>query len=141
MTRNSRIGGTQVRVLTGWDESRALESVSITRFRALSSRQLAWQDGSYLERLSFQDEADCARQLSSLLSRLTRPDAELAVFWDTLVMPTVVLPAKLAREHMDEIVQATGSLWMFMPNERLFIECLPEGQITVAEVPDGNPAR
>jgi hypothetical protein len=118
------------------DESRDLENLSLNRFPHTSAGVIGWAGIGYTERVRFANEEEGWRLLQGLVSRMVEPESEVAVFWGTLVMPTVVLMAEGVTTCAAEIVEAAPSFWIYLRESNVLIEFAVDGQITLAEIPD-----
>jgi hypothetical protein len=108
-----------------------LEDVSLNRFPALVSGSLDWEAAAYDEREWFDDEEDWVARVTRLLARLASSQEPVAVFWGTLVMPTVLAPADVIVRNAREILEAGPHFWLYATVSRVLIECLQDGQVTV----------
>ncbi|WP_148082104.1 hypothetical protein [Streptomyces botrytidirepellens] len=117
------------------DESREFESISLNRFPHAPAGTIEWENAHFADRSSFIDEEDGARKISELLTNLLRPESKVTIFWGTLVMPSVILSAKSAADHSQEILEVGPDFWIFSPDRQLILECLQDGQLTVADIP------
>lgn len=127
-------GGRHV-VKLGLAESRELEALSLNRFPATTSAGLDWDAISYETRLWWEDEDDWSRMATELLSPYAREERRVAVFWGNLVMPTVTMPAGVAARYAREILDAAPHFWIYPLGSPVLIECLMDGQVTVATIP------
>ncbi len=127
-------GGHQV-LLLDLEESRELEAASLNRFPATTSAALDWDVASFEERLWWDDEEDWTRMAAELLAPYAREGRRVAVFWGNLVMPTVTMPADVAVRHAREILDAAPHFWIHPLGSSVLIECLMDGQVTVAKIP------
>jgi hypothetical protein len=59
----------------------------------------------------------------------------VAVFWGNLILPTVVLPADVAVRHAAEFLDVPPHFWLYPIGGSVLIECLMDGQVTVATIP------
>ncbi|MFG2257333.1 hypothetical protein [Streptomyces mirabilis] len=126
--------GRQV-VKLGWTESRELEAISLNKFPPTFSAALDWDSASYEEQLWWDDEDDWTRMASELLSSYVERGMRVAVFWGNLVLPTVTLPADVAVRHAREILDVGPHFWIYPLDGSVLIECLMDGQVTVANIP------
>jgi hypothetical protein len=117
------------------DESRELEAASLSRFPATSASEIDWRVVSYRSRLFFQDEADWERIAADLLSDYSRRGDQVAIFWGTLALPTIVMPATVAVKYARQILNVGPHFWICPLGGQEIIECLPDGQVTVASAP------
>ncbi|MGW4203712.1 hypothetical protein [Streptomyces sp. NPDC004726] len=122
-------------VRLGIAESRELEAVSLNRFPPTVTAALEWPADSFDDRRWWDDEEDWARLIEELLSRYAAEGAHVAIFWGNLVMPTVVLPARTVVEHAWEILDSGPHFWIYPLGTSILIECLVDGQVTVATIP------
>lgn len=125
--------GSDVRVLSAEQKHQA-EAASLARMPATTSG-IAWDGLDVLEQDEYEDEPDEARLLGGVLARHVSPESELVVFTEVAGMPAVALPVRTATEHLAEIVESAGNLWLFAPQDRIVIECLADGTITAARIP------
>ncbi|GAB3134467.1 hypothetical protein GCM10027258_05420 [Amycolatopsis stemonae] len=112
--------------------SRELEDVSLNRFPALESGSLDWDAAAYDERKWFDDEADWVALATKLLARFASAEEPVAIFWGTLVMPTVLAPADVVVRNARAILEAGPHFWLYATVAEVLIECLQDGQVTVA---------
>ncbi|MEV4439316.1 hypothetical protein AB0K09_09870 [Streptomyces sp. NPDC049577] len=122
-------------VKLGLKESRELEAVSLNRFPPTATAALGWAAGSYDERRWWDDEEGWAEVAAELLSSFVMGEKHVAVFWGNLVMPTVTLPARTAVERARELLDAGPHFWIYPLGGSILIECLLDGQVTVATIP------
>lgn len=127
-------GDRQVRLLNH-AESRELEAVSLNRFPATMSAALDWDAVPFEERMWWDDEDDWARMAAEILASYVRDGRQVAVFWGNLVIPTVIMPADLAVQHAREILDAAPHFWIYPLGGSVLVECLLDGQVTVAKIP------
>ncbi|NML53157.1 hypothetical protein HHL19_30330 [Streptomyces sp. R302] len=116
-------------------ESRELEAVTLNRFPAASGDVLDFDAASYDDRLWWDDEEHWARMAAELLSPYVRSEERVAVLWGNLVMPTVTMPAGVAVRHARDILDAGPHFWIHPLGSSVLIECLMDGQVTVATIP------
>ncbi|WP_153534437.1 hypothetical protein [Streptomyces sp. RB17] len=126
--------GRQV-VKLGWTDSRKLETMSLNRFPPTFSAALDWDSASYEDRLWWDDEEGWTRMASELLSPYVESGVRVAIFWGNLVLPTVTLPADVAVRHAREILDVGPHFWIYPLGSSVLIECLMDGQVTVATIP------
>jgi len=62
-------------------------------------------------------------------------NSDVAIFWGTLVMPTVVLSAESVANHVGDILEVGPDFWVFSPDDQILIECLQDGRVTLALIP------
>jgi hypothetical protein len=72
---------------------------------------------------------------TELLSPYAEEGNRVGIFWGKLVMPTVTMPADAAVRHAREILDAGPQFWIYPVGGSVFIECLMDGQVTVAAIP------
>ncbi|MEU4200738.1 hypothetical protein [Streptomyces sp. NPDC045470] len=132
-------GHTEAQLLSR-EESRALEAVSLNRFPQLPSGEIGWEDASCSERLWYEDDEEGMRGVTELLTRNVRQDAHVVIFWGTLVMPSVRLPVNDVVRHVADILDEFPHFWVYSSEDRVLIEFLPDGRVTVADIPDEAPA-
>ncbi|MFG2941779.1 hypothetical protein [Streptomyces sp. NPDC048282] len=118
-----------------WSESRELENISLNRFPATFGAALDWESASYEARLWWDDEEGWARMASELLSSYVERELSVAIFWGNLVLPTVTLPADVAVRHAREILDVGPHFWIYPLDGSVLIECLMDGQVTLATIP------
>ncbi|MFI5676911.1 hypothetical protein [Streptomyces cellulosae] len=118
-----------------WAESRELEAMSLNRFPSTFSAALDWNSASYEDRLWWDDEEGWVRMASQLLSSYAERGMTVAIFWGNLALPTVTLPADVAIRHAREILDVGPHFWIYPIGASVLIECLLDGQITVAAIP------
>jgi hypothetical protein len=117
------------------EESRQLEAASLNRFPATATAALNWEATSYDDRHWWDDEEDWARMIAELLSSHVKGGRRVAIFWGNLVMPTVTLPAYDLVAHAQEILDAGPHFWIYPLGDSILIECLMDGQVTIAAIP------
>src|SRR5262249_29949514 len=122
-------------VKLGREESRELEAMSLNKFPPTATAALDWEAASYDDRRWWGDEEDWASLIAELLSSCVADEKHVAIFWGTLVMPTVILPAHAVVEHAREILDVGPHFWIHPLGESVLIECLMDGQVTVASIP------
>lgn len=116
-------------------ESRQLESESLNRFPHRSVGGIDWEGIAIQERLWYEDEEAAEQLVRELVSSLAKNGSQVAIFWGTLVLPTVTLPAELAVARAGEIVEVGPEFWIYPIDGQILIECMPDGQVTVAPIP------
>lgn len=116
-------------------ESRKLEAASLNRFPATFSAALDWESAPYEDRLWWDDEDDWVRMAEDLLSRYAGNGSLVAVFWGSLEIPTVALSADAVVRHAREILDVGPHFWLYPLDGPVLIECLMDGQVTVANIP------
>lgn len=119
----------------GLEESRAIEAVSLNRFPQASGGVIDWEGVPCLDRLAFSNEAEGERVIADVLRGKVGQNSDVVIFWGTLVMPTVVLSVESAVNHVSEILEVGPDFWVFSPNDKILIECLQDGQVTLASIP------
>ncbi|MFC5721454.1 hypothetical protein ACFP1Z_14880 [Streptomyces gamaensis] len=119
-------------------ESQKLESISLNRLPHGLSNSVDWERHVDFEQLTYGNEEEGVQLLKSLLSRHAYKNTTLAIFWGTLVIPSVLLPSNLAIEHADEILGTDCDFWIFSPEEGFFAEVLQDGQVTITEIPQAS---
>lgn len=117
------------------DESRDLEKLSLNRFPHTSAGVIGWGGVAYSECVTFADEEEGWRLISGMVSREVERASEVAVFWGTLVIPTVVLTAEGVIENAAEIFEAAPDFWIYLRGRNELIECGQEGRITLTGIP------
>ncbi|MET8983746.1 hypothetical protein ABZX85_50135 [Streptomyces sp. NPDC004539] len=127
-------GDRQIRLLNHV-ESRELEAVSLNRFPATTGAALDWEAVPFEGRMWWEDEEDWARMAAEILAPYVRDGRQVAVFWGNLVMSTVIVPAALAVQHAREILDAAPHFWIYPLSGSVLVECLSDGQVTVAKIP------
>lgn len=125
-------GDRQVRLLNH-AESRELEAVSLSRFPAATSSALDWGAVPFEERMWWDGEDDWTRMAAEILAPYLQNGRQVAVFWGNLVMPTVTMPATLAVQQAREILDAAPHFWVYPLGGSVLVECLLDGQVTVAK--------
>jgi len=115
--------------------SRELEAVTLNRFPATFSAALDWDGAPYEDRRWWDDEEDWARMAAELLAPYVEEGRRVAIFWGNLVIPTVTMPASVVVEHAREILDVGPHFWIVPLEDSVLIECLMDGQVTVAAVP------
>jgi hypothetical protein len=78
------------------------------------------------------------RAVARFLAERSGQESELVVLWGSLALPSVNMPLSAAESHLPGIVGVGLQFWLFLPNERYLIECLPDGQITDGYVPQAS---
>ncbi|MEU4652771.1 hypothetical protein AB0G32_02275 [Streptomyces sp. NPDC023723] len=116
-------------------ESRQLEAVSLNRFPPTFSAALDWKSASYEDRLWWGDEEDWARMAAELLPRYARDGSRVALFWGNLALPTVTLSVDVVVRYAREILDAGPHFWIYPLDGSVLIECLMDGQVTIADIP------
>ncbi|WP_406204344.1 hypothetical protein OH807_28600 [Kitasatospora sp. NBC_01560] len=119
----------------GLGESRELEAASLNRFPPTATAALDWEAASYDDRRCWDDEEDWARMVAELLSSYAMEGKRVAIFWGNLAIPTVTLPARSVVEHAREILDPGPHFWIYPLGGSVLIECLMDGQVTVAAIP------
>ncbi|XVS61744.1 hypothetical protein ACQPYE_26020 [Actinosynnema sp. CA-299493] len=124
-----------VRTLTR-AQSREVDAKSLNRFGHLSGDVLDWGGVPVLDSAVYTDEADAVRRLRELVARRASDSAEVVVLWGSSGMPTVKMPVAALDRYLVDIVEVGPQFWLYLPAERYLVECLPDGRITGASVPD-----
>ncbi|MEU2118720.1 hypothetical protein ABZ567_24455 [Streptomyces sp. NPDC016459] len=122
-------------VKLGLAESRELEATSLNRFPATFSAALDWDSASYDARLWWDDEEDWQKLAAELLSPYVEGGSRVAVFWGNLELPTVTLTADAVVRHAVDILDVGPHFWIYPLGGSVLIECLMDGQVTVATIP------
>ncbi|WP_369261389.1 hypothetical protein [Streptomyces sp. R35] len=118
-------------------ESRELEALSLNRFPPTVSAGLDWDSAVYDERRSWGDEDDWAKIAADLLTPYVSEGRRVAVFWGDLRVPTVTIPAETAVRHARKLLSMEPHFWIYPLGGPVLIECLMDGQVTVAPIPSG----
>jgi hypothetical protein len=118
------------------EQSRALESRSLNRFPHTSSGVIGWDAVDGAEHLTFANEDEGRRLIGQLVSHETDRASEVAVFWGTLVMPTVTLTAGGVVDHAAAIFDAAPQFWLYLREAGKLIECVPDGSVTLCRIPE-----
>jgi len=118
------------------EQSRELEAVSLNRFPQTSGGVIDWEGVPVLERLSFANEAEGGRVIANVLRGKVGWDSDVAIFWGTLVMPTVILSVELVANYVDDILEVGPDFWIFSHDDQILIECLQDGRVTLALIPE-----
>ncbi|MFK0116331.1 hypothetical protein [Streptomyces sp. NPDC090994] len=116
-------------------ESRKLEAVSLHRFPPTFSAALDWESAPYEDRRWWDDEDDWARMAAELLSRYAGEGSRVAIFWGDLELPTVTLSVDAVVRHAREFLEVGPHFWIYPLDGSVLIECLMDGQVTVAAIP------
>ena len=134
--RNGRFpDGGQVSVLTT-EESHALDEETLNRFPAASSEGIDWDAAPFRSRgWWFENELGWPGELSDVLSPFLTGDGRTAVLWGIAELPTIVLRTTVAIEHAEDIMAAHPAFWLHPLGSDTLVECLVDGQVTVAEIP------
>jgi hypothetical protein len=118
-------------------ESRALEAVSLNRFPPTISAGLDWDSAPYDDRRWWDDEDDWARMAAELLSPYAAEGRRVVIFWGDLRVPTVTMPTETAVRHAAKLLSMDPLFWIYPLDGPFLIECLMDGQVTVAPIPPG----
>ncbi|MFJ3661909.1 hypothetical protein ACIPPM_15755 [Streptomyces sp. NPDC090119] len=116
-------------------ENSALAAASLNRFAAATGDVIDFESAPYEERLWWDDEDHWARMAAELLSSYVQQGERVAVIWGNYVMPTVTMPADVAVRHARDILDAGPHFWICPLGHSVLIECLMDGQVTVAKIP------
>ncbi|GHG40781.1 hypothetical protein [Streptomyces zaomyceticus] len=125
--------GRQV-VKLGPDENRELAAATVDRFPAASGDVLDFAAASF-DRLWWDDEEQWVTMAAELLAAYVQREERVAVMWGNLLMPTVTMPASVAVRHALDILDAGPHFWIHPLGGSILIECLMDGQVTVATIP------
>lgn len=90
---------------------------------------------SFEDRLWWDDEEHWARMAADLLLSHVQRGERIAVIWGNYLMPVVTMPADVAVRRAREILDAGPHFWMHPLGGSVLIECLMDGQVTVATIP------
>jgi hypothetical protein len=123
------------RVLS-FEEDRELAARSLGTFTATFGGQISWDGVSGVSYADYQDEAEEAEVLRRLLSEYLDVSDEIVVFWSSLDVPTLVLPARAAAEHAPEIAAVTGDFSIYNPRSGYFAEFRADGDVRWRVIPD-----
>ncbi|MFH8580283.1 hypothetical protein [Streptomyces zaomyceticus] len=115
--------------------SQELEAVTLNRFPGASGDVLDFDAASYDDRLWWDDEEHWTRMAAELLAPYVQREERVAVMWGNLLMPTVTMPASVAVRHALDILDAGPHFWIHPLGGSVLIECLMDGQVTVATIP------
>ncbi|WP_225860462.1 hypothetical protein [Streptomyces triticiradicis] len=118
-------------------ENRELAAATLSRFPAASGDVIDFESASYRERLRWDDEEHWAGMAAELLSPYVRRGERVAVVRGNHVMPVVTMPADVAVRHARDILDAGPHFWIHPLGHPVLIECLMDGQVTVAAIPEG----
>ncbi|MFB6626778.1 MULTISPECIES: hypothetical protein [unclassified Streptomyces] len=116
-------------------ESRELDGVTLGRFPAASGDAIDFDTASYDDRLWWDDEEHWVTMAAELLAPYAQREEQVAVMWGNLLMPTVTMPAGVAMRHARDILDAGPHFWIHPLGGSVLIECLMDGQVTVATIP------
>lgn len=122
-------------VRLSFQESRSIEEQSLNRFPAYGSGALWWEECSYDDRWRCSSDEDLATLLAKLLHPHIAKGERVAIFWGNLAIPTVTLPARLVVAYAGEISDIGPHFWIYPIGGSTLIECLMDGQVTVATIP------
>ncbi|MEV8474474.1 hypothetical protein [Streptomyces sp. NPDC051173] len=107
----------------------------MNRFPQTSGGVIDWEGVQGLDHLVFSNEAEGERVVADVLRGKVGQNSDVVIFWGTLVMPTVVLSVESAVNHVSEILEVGPDFWVFSPDDQILIECLQDGQVTLASIP------
>ncbi|MCO1578050.1 hypothetical protein M8C13_20055 [Crossiella sp. SN42] len=96
-----------------------------------------WDAEEFEERLWWDDEEHWVRMAAELLSPYVRRGERIAVMWGNYLMPAVTMPADVAVRRARDILDAGPHFWIHPLGGSVLIECLMDGQVTVATIPSG----
>nr|WP_245234449.1 hypothetical protein [Streptomyces flavochromogenes] len=116
-------------------ENSALAAATLNRFPAASGDVLDFASAPFDDRLWWDDEEDWTRMAAELLSPYVQRGERVAVIWGNYVMPAVTMPAEVAVRHARDILDALPHFWIHPLGSAVLIECLTDGQVTVATIP------
>lgn len=116
-------------------ENRKLAAASLSRFPAGAGDVIDFESISYEDRLWWDDEEHWARMVAELLSPYVQRGERVAIIWGNYVMPAVTMPADVAVRHAQDILDAGPHFWIYPLGDSVLIECLMDGQVTVAKIP------
>ncbi|CAM3243403.1 hypothetical protein [Stackebrandtia soli] len=122
-------------VMLSYEESHVLEEASLNRFVAFRSSELHWEEGSYTIRRLCDDGNDLALVLREMLAPCVEEYDHVAIFWPNLLLPTVTLPVRVFIDRVAEIWDTDPQFWLYPVGGPILIECLVDGQVTVATIP------
>lgn len=128
--------GRQV-VKLNFAENRELTATSLSRFPAAAGDVIDFESASYDDRLWWDDEEQWVRTAAELLSPFVRRGERIAIIWGNHLMPIVTMPADVAVRHARDILDAGPHFWIHPLGGSVLIECLMDGQVTVATIPSG----
>ncbi|MGW3930584.1 hypothetical protein ACWECC_21150 [Streptomyces microflavus] len=122
-------------------ENRELASATLSTFPAATNDVIDFETVSFEERLWWDDEEHWTRMASELLSSYVQRGERVAIIWGIHVMPTVTMPADVAVRHAQDILDAGPHFWIHPLGGSALIECLMDGQVTIATVPSARAPR
>ncbi|MEU3104107.1 hypothetical protein [Streptomyces griseoflavus] len=118
--------------------NRELAAATLSRFPAAAGDVIDFRSTPYEERLWWDDEEDWTKVAADLLSPYARRGDRIAVIWANHLMPVVTMPADVAVRHARDILDAGPHFWIHPLGSPVIIECLMDGQVTVAAIPPGR---
>ncbi|MFH9726775.1 hypothetical protein ACH4M4_27985 [Streptomyces sp. NPDC017254] len=116
-------------------ENRALAAATLNRFPAASGDVIDFESAPFDDRLLWDDEEHWTRMAAELLAPYVQREERVAVMWGNLLMPTVTMPASVAVRHALDILDAGPHFWIHPLGSSVLVECLMDGQVTVATIP------
>ncbi|MET7558337.1 hypothetical protein ABZS72_29445 [Streptomyces albidoflavus] len=116
-------------------ENRVLAAATLSRFPAAAGDVIDFESISFEDRLWWDDEEDWARMAADLLLSHVQRGERIAVIWGNYLMPVVTMPADVAVRRARDILDAGPHFWMHPLGGSVLIECLMDGQVTVATIP------
>lgn len=116
-------------------ENRELAAASLSKFPAATGDVIDFESTSYEDRLWWDDEEHWTRMAAELLSSYVQRGERVAIIWGNYVMPAVTMPADVAVRHARDILDAGPHFWIHPLGGSVLIECLMDGQVTVARIP------
>ncbi|MFF8511750.1 hypothetical protein ACF064_27095 [Streptomyces sp. NPDC015492] len=119
-------------------ENRALAARTLNRFPAASGDVIDFGAVPFDERRWWDDEEDWSRTAAALLAPYVRRGGRVAVIWGNHLMPAVTLPTEVAARRARDILDAGPHFWIHPWGGSTLVECLMDGQVTVATIPPGR---
>ncbi|MFJ3633009.1 hypothetical protein [Streptomyces sp. NPDC090112] len=126
-----------IRVLTR-DEDAEYAAASIGSFPLASQMSIDWSGADIVRQEIVDDDAEAITVLLDMLPEEDAGNLECVVLWGSLGIPSISLPAAVAKRHLAGILEASAELWMFVPAQHLLIEYNMLGEVTAGRPPTAD---
>jgi hypothetical protein len=117
-----------------FEESKEIESASLSRLPQTSWGTINWDAVSRAEQYEAPREPDAAAIIRDTISAKIAMDSPVVIFWANLATPTVSTTVPVTVRAMDEIIATSHDIWLYFPVEGYIIEHFHEGRVTIARL-------
>ncbi|MFF8283827.1 hypothetical protein ACF06W_13990 [Streptomyces albus] len=116
------------------DENNVVAADSLKRF-PLSRSGIDWESHIPLEQHFAESDVQAQRIISAVLQKYCTDNAITVALWGNLAIPAFSLPTASAIRHMEEIIETSDDLWLYLMDFRVMIEYLHSGYVSVGQIP------